>query len=750
MPECFNFLKIIRLLGLLAGLAMAWGAAGQQSAKLDSLQQALDSSKDTTRFNVLFQLHLYYRQGEATDAFQYAKQAHQLAEALGDSVRIVRGARMMAYSLDDLGKNDEVIAILNQALGIAERNRQRYPQLKTDIRFILNNAGIAYMHRGSYDSSLQYHFRSLQIREEEGDKRSQGTPLNNIGLVYFKLENYESAIEFYLRSLALKKELKDNVDIEKILINIGLCYNGLGEFRKALDSFNEALQACGGTCSDVVVKEANYGLGIAHNRLRDFDKAKENFNKSLEIAKRQNDVRYWIEDLIGLSRVETTLGNYNGSLQYLSEANKLANESDYAELMIKLYQEFARVYQQTADYKNASLFQERYIGLKDSIYSGELIRNLARIQTNYEERENRKTIQARDRDIQVQREQISRQRQQYFFIVVITILIIGLTSVLYWANNRQRKHNIALNEANNRLDMRVQEKTRDLFLTNEALNQVNEELDNFIYRTSHDIRGPLVTLKGVCNVALLDVKDTLALDYLRKLDITADKLNTILTRLLIVNQINHSELEPVQIDFIRIIEDILVLEKKKGLPSNLSIQYEVSPHADLFSDRQLVKIILENLIDNAIKFYNTSTRIEPFVKIKIEDGKRDKIFIRVTDNGIGISQPDKDQIFHLFTRASERSETGGIGLYLSKLATHRLGGEITLADTSEKGSEFLVVFPTDLGPILEKRKEEEEQRKKEKERRDREKELERARQLRDKNRGKGDVTMQRSIGNPTS
>jgi signal transduction histidine kinase len=235
-----------------------------------------------------------------------------------------------------------------------------------------------------------------------------------------------------------------------------------------------------------------------------------------------------------------------------------------------------------------------------------------------------------------------------------------------WANRRQKIHNAALNDAkriitdqnerllksNEYLDNQVAVKTQDLFMTNEALIQVNNELDNFIYRTSHDIRGPLVTLKGVCNVALLDVKDELALDYLKKLDATSGKLNVILTRLLIVNKINLWQLEPSLIDCAGLITQIIETERINGVPDNMVIEYEIEPDIQLYSDRFLLMLVVENLIDNAIKFYNDSPRVTPFVKIKIFHEEGNKVKMSVIDNGIGVNPSDKDQIFHLFTRAS--------------------------------------------------------------------------------------------------
>ncbi|MBK8292216.1 MAG: HAMP domain-containing histidine kinase [Flammeovirgaceae bacterium] len=319
------------------------------------------------------------------------------------------------------------------------------------------------------------------------------------------------------------------------------------------------------------------------------------------------------------------------SVEYSLEANDLAQRFRYIELQIDIFKELSTTYNLIHDFENAALFQNRYIKLKDSIYSGDLIKNLASIQTNFEQRENLKTINLINENIKLKDEQLQRQRLQYLFIVLVTILIVLLATVLIWANRKQHRHNAALSEANRvieeqnkeltktneELDHRVQEKTRDLFLTNESLTEVNEELDNFIYRTSHDIRGPLVTLKGVCNVAMLDVKDDLALDYMRRLDVTAGKLNSILTRLLFVNQINHAELVAVEINFKTIIEGVINKERSQPLPSNFSIEYDVSPSVKLISDRELVEVILENLIENAIKSYNTSDRISPFVKIRI-------------------------------------------------------------------------------------------------------------------------------------
>jgi len=139
----------------------------------------------------------------------------------------------------------------------------------------------------------------------------------------------------------------------------------------------------------------------------------------------------------------------------------------------------------------------------------------------------------------------------------------------------------------------------------------------------------------------------------------------------------------------------------------------VDPGLRCISDKELTGIILENLIDNAIKFHNYSDRVNPFVRIEITS-KGDQVLLSVVDNGIGVDEKNKNEIFKLFVRATDRSDTGGIGLYLSKLATLKLGGDITVSKSMEGYTVFKVLLPQDLSPVIEKRQADEMRREKRK------------------------------------
>jgi signal transduction histidine kinase/tetratricopeptide (TPR) repeat protein len=658
-----------------------------QQSKIDSLEVVIKDRSGIERYDPIISLVREYAAYNDSEAYKRVLEAKEIAFQYGDSAKIVNSSRIVGQLLNRLTRPKEAEDILLKTLPIAKRNN-----LRSDYKIMLSNLALAYTIQAKYDKALEVNFQTLLMREEDKDEAEISVSLNNIGLVYFKLKNYEKALDYYDRALNLKRKVNDRSFLDRLLVNIGLCYNQLKNFTNAHKYFQLAFKECGDNCNEQTRIEGNFGLGVSYYGKQEFTKAKEYFNLSYSIAKKNNNTRFEAENLIYLAHIFVRQNDNVAAIKALVECEQIAIKWGYNEVLIETYKEFSKLYDKSKDYENASAYQNKYIHLKDSIYSETLIKNLARIQTDYEERENKAIIATKE-------EVIQRQHSLNIAIGIIAVLALLLIFVLVYTNRARKRVNLALTEANEiielknkELDKKVAEKTADLEVANESLSQVNEELDNFIYKTSHDIRGPLASLKGICNVALMDVKDLTALDYLRKLDITAEHLNTILTRLLIINQINNSAMKPELINFDGIVDEVLLLERKKGLPGGLNIRRHIQENTRFYSDKEFIRIIMENLIDNAIKFYNDSNRIDPFVDIFVEQTD-DEIKIRVVDNGIGISEVKPDKIFQMFSRASERSGTGGIGLYITKTATEKLGGSVGLKTTPEGHTQFYVKFP---------------------------------------------------------
>lgn len=682
-----NFFKLLSLVVLLSSGACGIAAQAQENFKIDSLKSALETAEGKPRFDLLFNLFIEFLNKDNQEALRYSRESFFQASRLGDSLGIVKANRAEGYVLGKLGQGEEGIRVLLSALRIAERN-----DYQEQVKFLLNNIAISYMDQANYDKALDFHFKSLIIRETGGIKSEVSITKNNIGLVYYRLKDFDKALDYYQQSLEIKREIGDRYDLDRTLINIAFCHQQLKKYDMVPGYIQEAFKTCEPNCTEQILMEGHTALGNAYLMIGDYDQALIDFQTAYEKSLQMQDVRFMAENIWGFSRVSFKKGEFEKSLDFLNQAEGLMDSTNYREDLIRIYRSFSDVYNTTRNFEMASFYQNKYILLKDSVYSEELIKNLARVQTDYEERENLKTIDQQNENIRLKEEVIKRQKQVYYFIGALAVLSIAMVVVLWLYNRVISKSKAEVTMLNETLEHKVEERTK-------ALQSVNNELDNFIYKTSHDIRGPLASLKGIANVALMELEDPKAKDYLRKLDNSADKLNSILTRLLIVNQINHAVLAPQKIDFEELINEILVFERKKGVPMSMKISAEIDPGAVLVTDRHLLRIILENLVDNAIKYHNNSERVEPFVKIKV-GRDADDIVIKVIDNGIGIMERDPQKLFQMFVRASERSESGGIGLYLTKLASERLAAKVDFATTSEKYTQFSVQLPPDLIKVL--------------------------------------------------
>ena len=657
----------------------------------DSLERVLETKHGVERFELLYALSFEHVPHNNERAIECANELIEVSAVSGDSSKIVKSLLAKGFVLRNTERLDEALVYFQSALKIAQRNN-----LKKETSYILNSIALIYTATDNYDKALEYHYQSLVLRESLGSPHDVAVTLNNLGWLYFKLNNYDEALKLFKRSLEIKTENKIVYDLDLLYLNIGNCYTNLGDYEAARTYVRKALSICGKDCVPDKLIDAYHVLGISY-RYSNLDSARFYFLKSLDISKTYHIKLRQIENYIHLAEMKIEEKELQPVRLYLDSASVLASETDYNSLMMAIYADYAKLYRQSGDFEKASYFQDRYIQLNDSLI-GSRLRNIVNIEANYRERENIQTIAAKENIIR-------RQQSLTIAIVIIAILVASLTFVLYRSNVTKKRVNAELSEAkaiiedqnrqllnsNIHLDKELKERNVDLERANESLRKVNDELDNFIYKTSHDIRGPLASLKGMCSVAMMDVTDALALDYLKKLDITAEKLNTILTRLLIVNQINNSAIATEYIDFHQIVSDVLLLEKKKGIPPNLTVRRQIQEGIEYYSDKEFIRIIFENLIDNAIKFHNRSSR-GPFVSVEVAS-RNGQLFIRVTDNGIGINQVKPDKVFQMFSRASERSETGGIGLYITKTAVQKLGGDIDFSTTTEGFTEFSVTLP---------------------------------------------------------
>lgn len=233
-------------------------------------------------------------------------------------------------------------------------------------------------------------------------------------------------------------------------------------------------------------------------------------------------------------------------------------------------------------------------------------------------------------------------------------------------------------------------RVNDIETRNRELKKVNSELDKFVYSASHDLRAPLASVLGLVNVARLgDGKDLpLYLDLIEK---SIKRLDGFIRDIIDFSRNARLEIIREEISFNTLIHEVMDDLRFLDDKSRILRIVTVNGHGTFYTDSRRLKIILRNLISNAIKYHNLR-KDDPYVEVKV-DYNDNQVTIKVIDNGSGIAEHHLGNIFKMFYRANENIKGSGLGLYIVHETVDKLGGEISVSSKIDEGTTFTVSLP---------------------------------------------------------
>jgi PAS domain S-box-containing protein len=231
----------------------------------------------------------------------------------------------------------------------------------------------------------------------------------------------------------------------------------------------------------------------------------------------------------------------------------------------------------------------------------------------------------------------------------------------------------------------------DLKTTLEELSERNFELDQIMYKTSHDLRSPLSSILGLVNLANLDPEKSNHLIYLNKIEGRIKKLDEFIRSMLNYARVNRGEIQFEVIDLKNLIYNCIReldhLENFNFVNTKVTVNDE---NIVFKSDPLRIRIIISNIISNAYKYYNPSVESKLTIEADINPMFAE---IMIRDNGIGIKREHVKKIFDMFYRATEKSQGSGLGMYIVKQAIDKLKGNIRVKSTFGKGTVIKIVVP---------------------------------------------------------
>ncbi|MFA0961625.1 tetratricopeptide repeat protein [Roseivirga sp. BDSF3-8] len=692
----------------------------QVKGQVDSLYSILHSSDDEAKVEAYLALTEYFRNVNTDSALLYARKALDLAVSSNKKGKEIEALYNLGLIYRYKGDYEAADSRLNAGLKMArEENDTTYQA------YILGGLGVVYYNQGAYEEAIDYYNEAISLSKEINDI-SSASLYNNIGLIYEEKGEYDEAIKYYEQLRDISVQLDNERGYATALNNIGHIYSKKGDYNTALQYFGEALDS-----RKAVGNERGYAktlgyIGETYFKQGRYAEALSTLESSLRLKRENQDLQGEATTLQTLGELHLRLGNSKVALDHYLQGMSIADEINARTNLLHIYDGLWQLYEDLGDYQNAFQYQYRYMNLKDSIHNEELELKVNKMESRFELEKREKELELKEQDIQIKQLQIENN-QFIIYLLIISVLLLGGLGALYFSRYRIRtrtndmlrrqneeiilqkeeignqrdkiaetqkiieEKNEKLSRINLELEAKVQERTRELQKSYHDQLIVNQELDTLVYKTSHDIRGPLVSMKGLCNTALMEITDDTAKCYLQLLDKTSKQMNKILDRLISYNYIKNKLPEGEQVDVVSLIR------KTKDSLANLDSYSDVTFFLDMpddvkwFTDKQLITTIVENILENAIIFSSQLHDSPSKVKVKVSVEKN-LLYVTVSDNGIGIPDDIKEQIFTMFFRGTERSSGSGMGLYISRLAIEKLGGDLRL-DTEGQWTTFEIAIP---------------------------------------------------------
>ncbi len=235
---------------------------------------------------------------------------------------------------------------------------------------------------------------------------------------------------------------------------------------------------------------------------------------------------------------------------------------------------------------------------------------------------------------------------------------------------------------------------KELQAVNEELRKTNTELDFFVYSVSHNLRSPLMSVKGIIEI-IQDERHTKTAgtdvyEYIDYISAAVQRLDATIVDILNYFRNTRADQVVTEID----VQDacqVIFNDLKFFHAHPVELHLDSNVTSTFFSDEVRILSLFKNLISNSVKYADLK-KPRPYVKVSVKVDKRELVFV-VEDNGEGIPKEIQDRVFEMFFRGSRTSVGSGLGLYMCKEMVAKLNGTIELDSTPGLGTKITLTIP---------------------------------------------------------
>ena len=613
-------------------------------------------------------------------------------------------------------------ALLKAEEGLALASEWEEPEYQ--FHFLHSLGVIHYFPLDDYASSLNYLLQANHVGDGKVDANLLVQNYAIMSEVYVRMSDMSEALKIQLKGLDLAIQIQDTALIAEGYYALGGVYVAQEDNEKALESFLTALQyansiqnidprlghALLGSVAETYLElkepdkalkyidmaynladSVNYQLGLAYDDsyYGEYYRLKEEYSKSYTYLRRADLAfkRFQLrleegDNGILLAEVFNHTREFSKALAILDTVENIAETIQNAELMMGVVKTRAQSLDSLGRKDLAYDNLRRYLQLRDSILGDPSRLEFARTESGF-------TVGKMEQEVAEIREQQQQTKRNMIiggiiagFIILLVLLIMGY----------QRNRDL------NRVNRLLAVKNEEINLQNERLASSNEELRQFAHVTSHDLREPLRSIGGFAT--LLERKFNGGLDgktkeYLNFITSGVRRMDKLLADLMNYSVIGilEQKFEPVAIETVisGLIESLH--QEKRAQGAKISIHNL----PEIVADARQMRLLFENLIDNAIKFRSDKA---PVIQVNCQSIDNNQYLFSIRDNGIGMDEAYQEQIFSLFLRLHNNGsdyEGTGVGLSICRKIVQQHKGKIWIE--SKLGEGTTVFFQLPASPL---------------------------------------------------